>query len=63
MIKILVHIISHLGKIIHDKFDEEIGHKLLTTIHVYSNTKDLDFSSIRYWKVMEDLKDYILNNS
>lgn len=55
MIKIFVHEISHAFEGQHDR-DKEYYTPIKTEIHIYSNKKDLDFSDIRYWKVLEELK-------
>ena len=55
MIKIFVHEISRAFEGQHDR-DKEYYTPIKTEIHIYSNKKDLDFSDIRYWKVLEELK-------
>ena len=55
MIKIFVHEISRAFEGKHDR-DKEYYTPIETRIHIYSNKKYLDFSDIRYWKILEELK-------
>lgn len=55
MIKIFVYEISRAFEGQHDR-DKEYYTPIKTEIRIYSNKKDLDFSDIRYWKVLEELK-------
>ena len=55
MIKIFVHEISRALSGQNDR-DGDYYTPIETRIHIYSNRKELDFSDIRYWKVLDELK-------
>ena len=55
MIKIFVHQISHAYEGEHDR-DKEYYTPINTSIHIYSNKENLNFSDVRYWTTLEDIK-------
>lgn len=60
MIKIFVHEISHLGESKYDS-DRDLYYPCKTDIRIYCNKKEFDFSDIRYWKVVDSLKELIMS--